>query len=216
MSCDKIAVPVATENTYLHQAVEPPTPYNRSKKKRMRNYSMLMFINPSLVSVMPCSPTRLGVPLWGGFRPGPSWFARSRNGGPREDFGSGPQALFPVSFTTGEFDITGLLCALVLGDTALRLKRLESRSSSRRRFREMSTADGICGGWKGVEARELGFSDGLAESPAREPSVAGVMSIAESSSDIDDVRVGRVGGGGVRYRSSKEFQNSCPAEFRFA
>lgn len=158
------------------------------------SHSMLMFMNPSLVSFIPCSPTRRGVPACEVFR-----FTASAFG----------------SFTTGELGMTGLLWMLVLGDTALRLKRFESRSSSRRRFRLKSPNDEIWDAATGVEAREF-RSNGLANSVVEPNAVDGVISIAESSSDIDDAAVCRSDGGGVRYRSSNEFQNSGPPEFRFA
>lgn len=172
------------------------------------DHSMLMFINPSLVSFIPCSPTRRGVPACDAFRLTDSELPRSVNG-----FGGSPQPLFPDSFTTGELGIMGLLCRLVLGDTALRLKRFESKSSSRRRFRLKSPNEAWAAA-TGVEDREF-RSNGLANS-VEPTAVDGVISIAESSSDIEDAAVGRCDGGGVRYRSSKEFQKSGPPEFRVA
>lgn len=170
---------------------------------------MLMFINPSLVSFIPCSPTRRGVVLCCPFR-----FASGFP--PYADLGGPPQPLLPASLTTGELGITGLLWMLVLGETALRLKRLGSKSSSRRRLRRKSPSVGTCGAAKGVEDRELGRSNGLANSPDVTPSTEGVTSMVESSSDIDEAAVWRDVGGGVRYRSSSGLQNSDSLRVRLA
>jgi hypothetical protein len=105
--------------------------------------------------------------------------------------------LCPVSLTAGEFGMTGLLWTLMLGDTALRLKRLGSKSSSRRRFRLISVMAGkfACG----VELLDPGRSYGLANSAVLDPSVVdGVISMAISSSDMADGPNVRIEGGGVR------------------
>lgn len=151
---------------------------------------MLMFISESLASVIPCNPTRFNVPVCGllllrGLLSGKSE--------PRLDLGGGPQMLDPVSLIAGELGITGLLWALMLGETARRLKRLGSKSSSRPRFRLNSCMAVGCAALRS-EPRELGRSKGLANSKV---DVDGVMSIAKSSSETDG-GPGRIGGGGVR------------------
>jgi len=79
----------------------------------------------------------------------------------------------------------------MLGETARRLNKLGSKSSSRPRFRLNSCMAVGCAS----EPRELGLSRGLANSKV---DVDGVMSIAKSSSETDGGPVGRIGGGGVR------------------
>ena len=142
---------------------------------------MLMFMSPSLVSVIPCNPNRLnGPPVCGLLLE----FV-SGNNDPILDFGGGPHGLGPdpPSVAADEFDITGLLWTLMLGDTARRLNSVASKSSSRARLRLNScTGVGCCGALR-VELRELGRSKGLANSVV---DVDGVMSIARSSSEADD------------------------------
>lgn len=147
-----------------------------------------MFISESLASVIPCNPTRFKVPVCGllllrGLLSGKSE--------PRLDLGGGPQILGPVSLIAGELGITGLLWALMLGETARRLNRFGSKSSSRPRFRLNSCMAVGCAS----EPREQGRSKGLANSKV---DVDGVMSIAKSSSETDGGPVGRIVGGGVR------------------
>ncbi|BCS20490.1 uncharacterized protein APUU_20922S [Aspergillus puulaauensis] len=156
-------------------------------------YSMLIFMKPSLASFMPCMPTLFKVPEWGVvgiFRGAVS--GRSLKSGPMFDFG-GPHILGPWSVSAGELGMTGLLCALMLGDTALRLNKLGSKSSSLRRFlRSSETTPDWLG--SGVEARDAGLSPGLTNSAVFD----GVMSIVISSSDTEEAACGRGGGGGVR------------------
>lgn len=65
---------------------------------------MLMFMSPSLVSVIPCNPNRLNGPVCGLLRE----FA-SGNKDPIFDLGGGPHGLGPASVAADELDITGLL-----------------------------------------------------------------------------------------------------------
>lgn len=164
-------------------------------KAKITDHSMLMFINPSLVSVMPCRPTRFKVPVCGLLR---LLLVLSGKSDPIFDLGGGPQILWPESLTAGEFGITGLLWALILGETARRLKRLGSKSSSRPRFRLNSCIMGVGCVILRAELCELGRSKGLANSLVEPTVVDGVMSIAESSSETDGGPVARVDGGGVR------------------
>lgn len=151
---------------------------------------MLMLINPSLVSVIPCSPTRFNVPVCGPLR---LLLLVSGKSEPMFDLG-GPQMLVPESLNAGELGITGLLWALKLGDTARRLKRLESKSSSRPRFLLNSCIGVGCAALR-VELRELGRSKGLTNSLFEPTVVDGVMSIAKSSSEIEGGPAERIGGG---------------------
>lgn len=154
-------------------------------------------MNPSLVSFIPCSPTRFRVPVWLLPLRGPlSVAGRSGNSEPRLDLG-GPQMLGLVSLTTGELGMTGLLCALMLGDTARRLKRFGSKSSSRRRFLLNSPTNPAGAPWD-ASLREPGRSLGLANSVVDPTVVDGVISIARSSSETDEAPCRRWGGGGVR------------------
>lgn len=102
--------------------------------------------------------------------------------------------LVPESLNAGELGITGLLWALKLGDTARRLKRLESKSSSRPRFLLNSCIGVGCAALR-VELRELGRSKGLTNSLFEPTVVDGVMSIAKSSSEIEGGPAERIGGG---------------------
>lgn len=92
--------------------------------------------------------------------------------------------LVPVSLTAGELGITGLLWTLILGDTALRLNRFGSKSSSRRRFLLNSNIEIGCVAI-GVEQRELGLSLGFANSEVDPIVVEGVISMERSSSDTE-------------------------------
>jgi len=81
-------------------------------------HSMLIFISPSFVSTMPWKPTRfIGPPLGTGFPDSPLLPGRLPHG----------------SRCIG-LCMTGLLCTLIPGLTALRLKLVGSKSSSRRRL----------------------------------------------------------------------------------
>jgi hypothetical protein len=135
-------------------------------------------MSPSLVSVMPCNPTRLGpsegvmlvptLPLrlpplpddlsldpWPPVAAVMSLLA----------FVAVPHRL--ASLWAGDCDKTGLFCTLNPGDTARRLREFTSRSSSRRRlfdFLRPSAAEGGTSGC-GVEDREakpVGLISGLA------------------------------------------------------
>lgn len=70
----------------------------------------------------------------------------------------------------------------MLGETARRLNKLGSKSSSRARLRLNSCTGVGCGAFR-AELRELGRSKGLANSVV---DVDGVMSIARSSSEADE------------------------------
>lgn len=91
--------------------------------------------------------------------------------------------LGPLSMTVEELVNTGLLCALTLGDTARRLKRLGSKSSSRRRLRRNSPMVDVPGGW-GVAERER---ERFLESAVDPMVVDGVITMETSSSPPDDV-----------------------------
>jgi len=121
--------------------------------------------------------------------------------------------------------ITGLLCTLMPGLTALRLKLVGSKSSSRLRllltFRVISAAVGAVGGCgvADLEGEDVWGSELLAVCWLGNS--GGVERDGESR-DIsslmpeDDPR-GRKAGGGVRLLSSvKVSQNSLPFEFRIA
>lgn len=115
--------------------------------------------------------------------------------------------------------ITGLLCALIPGLTARRLKLLGSKSSSRRRFLftfwVISAAVGPVPGC-GVADRD--GEDMRGSEVLRVPGMGGVGESRDISSLIpDDEARGRNGGGGVRFFSSVNVsQNSFPLEFLIA
>jgi hypothetical protein len=123
--------------------------------------------------------------------------------------------------------MTGLLCTLMPGLTALRLKLVGSKSSSLRRFLltflVISAAVGPAPGWgvADLEGEDGWWSDvpAIAELCIRED--GGVDRDGESK-DIsslmpDDEPRGRKEGGGVRLFSSvKVSQNSLPFELRIA
>ena len=123
--------------------------------------------------------------------------------------------------------ITGLLCTLIPGLTALRLKLVGSKSSSLRRFLftfcVISAAVGPIPGW-GVADLE-GEDDWWSEVPAAEEpwknDEGGVDRDGESrdmsSLMPDEDPRGSKNGGGVRLLSSvKLSQNSLPLELRIA
>jgi len=174
---------------------------------------MLIFIKPSLVSTIPWNPTLfIGPPL-------PPIFPAS----PLLD-GRLPQGV--VSLCIG-LCITGLLCTLIPGLTARRLKLVGSKSSSLRRllltFRVISAAVGPAPGW-GVAARE--DEEWRSEFEAvvgrgRTTDEGGVDKQGESK-DIsslmpeEEPRAWKFGGG-VRLLSSLNVsQNSFPLELRSA
>lgn len=142
-------------NANFKNSTTPKCKTTLVKAKITENHSMLMFINPSLVSVIPCKPTRFKVPVCGLLR---LLLVFSGKSDPIFDLGGGPQMLCPESLTAGEFGITGLLWVLILGETARRLNRLGSKSSSRPRFRLNSCIMGVGCGMLRAELRELGRS----------------------------------------------------------
>jgi hypothetical protein len=183
----------------------PSLPINARPSSATQSYSMLMFISPSLVSVMPWSPTR--------FMPPSAVPAAWISGPNRPGAALGVEVNTLPSLTTGECVTTGLLCPLIPGDTARRLNKLGSRSSSRRRLRRSSDAVGV---WEGCGVgdrdrdlprprlcvrvvREVSEIEVLP--PIRVATICGVKSIGVSSKDrlnalaTDD---DEDGGGGVR------------------
>jgi hypothetical protein len=83
----------------------------KSAEEDFNDHSMLMFMNPSFVSVIPCKPTRFRGPVWlgvDGFRLPFSVLGRSGKREPMLALG-GPQMLVPISLTAGELGMTGLL-----------------------------------------------------------------------------------------------------------
>lgn len=168
---------------------------------------MLIFIKPSLVSVIPCRPILLG-PKDGVIVVLPPLFDLS------------PLTTFPVegslvSFAephksrfAGDCDRTGLLCTLRPGDTARRLIEYSSKSSSLRRlldfFKPSAAVSGAASGC-GVDARDTDPgctkpSDiALVGADGREVEVDETEgeSILISSLTAEDPARGKEGGGGV-------------------
>lgn len=114
---------------------------------------MLIFISPSLVSVMPCSPTLLGPndgvmlvlpPL---FDLGPWPLCPLLPAWSLAPFVAAPHRL--LSLCAGDCDSTGLFVTLTPGETARRLIELTSRSSSRRRLLDFFRPSAAEGGAKG-------------------------------------------------------------------
>jgi hypothetical protein len=141
-------------------------------------YSMLIFMNPSLVFSIPWRPILLG-PKVGVMIMLPPLFDRSPCDCPPID---GSLPVFPhilPSRCAGECGITGLLCTLTAGDTARRFSDISSKSSSRRRLFDFFKPSAAVGGymWPGVDAREV------------HPML--------SSLKADDSARANVGGGGV-------------------
>lgn len=199
--------------------------YKGHRNRATLSYSMLIFIKPSLVSVMPCSPTRFG-PNVGVMLMLPPLFDRSPLDCPPIDVSrlafvivdavvAVPQRL--PSRWLGDCEITGLLCTLKPGDTARRFSECSSKSSSRRRLLDFFSPSAAVGGFMdcGVDAREvqprLTLWSGAGISL---PLFADMMgeSIFMSSLIADDSARGNDGGGGVCAR--RRFQKSVPAELR--
>jgi hypothetical protein len=196
---------------------------NMSTRKNevvQHHYSMLIFISPSLVSVMPCKPTRLG-PKVGVMLKLPPLFDRSPLDCPLMDvsrlaFVAVPQRL--PSRWLGDCEMTGLLCTLRPGDTARRLSECSSKSSSRRRLLDFFSPSAAVGGFIdcGVEAREVqfrltlwsgaGMPLPLFANTVGESMFMSSLIAAEDSARLND------GGGGVCAR--RWFQKSVPIELR--
>jgi hypothetical protein len=160
-------------------------------------YSMLIFISPSFVSVIPCSPIRLG-PKVGVMLMLPPLFERSPWDCPLIDvsrlaFADVPHKL--LSRCTGDCEMTGELWTLTPGDTARRLIDASSKSSSRRRLLDFFNASAAVGGCigPGVDAREV--QPLLLCSVPVAPMVG--ESMLMSSLIADDSARGNDGGGGV-------------------
>lgn len=173
---------------------------------------MLIFIKPSFVSVIPCSPILFGPllalhpPLL--FSPCPLAFA----GGCPHDF---------PSLKTGLCGSTGLPCTLIPGETALLLNDAGSKSSSLRLFllifRATSAAvGGAVDDAKGVEDRDLirstVFATGFSTLVRSEEGGVSML----SSLMPEELSLGYSEGGGVLYRSSNVFQKFMPPDFLFA
>lgn len=113
----------------------------QSSRRSMLNHSMLIFISPSLVSVIPCRPTLFGPRLGVTLIVLPPLFDLSPEAWPP---GGAPFVIEPSllvlfvahmpSLCCGDCDRTGLLVTLKPGDTARRLIEFTSKSSSLRRF----------------------------------------------------------------------------------
>lgn len=170
-------------------------------------HSILIFIRPSFVSTMPWNPILFGPPLL------PTLFSPLLGG------------RFPQGVTSRCMGLcmTGLLCTLIPGLTALLLKLVGSKSSSLLRllltFRVISAAVGPVPGW-GVA--DLEGDDIWSDMPDWLANNGGVDREGESreiswSLIPEEEPRGRNGGGGVRLLSSLNVsQNSLPLEFRIA
>ena len=117
----------------------------------MPAHSMLMFINPSFVSFIPCIPIRfptaleLLLPPLLALSPG-AWLDNES----RWDFGH-----LPPSLCAGDGGSIGLFCRLTPGETARRLNWLGSKSSSLLRLpRAFLVASAVEGPGCGVEERD--------------------------------------------------------------
>lgn len=131
--------------------------FPRNERAQHQSYSMLIFMSPSLVSVMPCSPILLG-PRVGVMLILPALFDLSPVECPLIEV-SLPALAVPhrlLSRCAGDCEMTGLLCTLRPGDTARRLIDISSKSSSRRRLFDFFSPSAAEGGfiWPGVEARD--------------------------------------------------------------
>src|SRR5690242_17705573 len=122
---------------------------------------MLIFIKPSLVSVMPCSPTRFG-PKVGVILMLPPLLDRSPFDCPLIEVSRLAFVIVDVpqrlpSRWLGDCEMTGLLCTLNPGDTARRFNECSSKSSSRRRLLDFFNPSAAVGGFIdcGVDAREV-------------------------------------------------------------
>jgi len=171
-------------------------------------YSMLIFIKPSLVSVIPCRPVFLTGPSTGVVTC-PTLLALSSTltlGSvvSRSSFDC-PHHDPPLS---GDWPGTGLLCTLNPGDTARRLIEAISKSSSRRRllftFCEISAAVGIFAGRaSAIFVSTVGLGIFVFVALPEMPDEGGLLRLdmyGESiltSSDIFEELRGRPGGGGV-------------------
>src|SRR5271170_4055699 len=122
------------------------------------HHSMLMFIRLSFVATIPCTLTRFApaIPFPLTLPPLP---LRSPTPCPFV-FGGGWPHAFSAVVSTGLCGRTGLLCTLIPGLTARRLKLAGSKSSSRRRFlltlraRSLAVGNVVAGPASGVEERE--------------------------------------------------------------
>lgn len=177
-----------------------------TEKCRICTYSMLIFISPSLVSVMPCKPIRLG-PSDGVIDTLPPLFdlsplAEVPLGGSFVGFAD-PQRSRPA----GDCDSMGLLVTLRPGDTARRLMEYSSRSSSRRRLLDFFNPSAAVKGARGCGVDERDIAPGCTN-----PSDAAVVvpegrdvdpdetvgeSMLMSSLTAEDPARGKDGGGGV-------------------
>lgn len=178
---------------------------------------MLIFIRPSLVSTIPCKPTLLLGPPPPPLPPLLPLLLRSLLvlGG-----GICPQALSPLK--PGLCCNTGLLCTLMPGETALRLKLDGSRSSSLPRFRlfaflAASPAVGAMDA-RGVDERDRDRDSHWScpvkmPIPELVPCEVVVESMLTSSLITEELFLGNSEGGGVLCRRSKLFQKRRPSEF---
>jgi len=115
--------------------------------------------------------------------------------------------------------ITGLLCELMPGLTALRLKLLGSKSSSRRRFLlTFCVISAAVGPLPGCGVADRDGDDMSGSDVLRAPGIGGVGESSGISSLIPEEEPrGRNCGGGVRFFSSVKFsQKSLPFELRIA
>lgn len=164
---------------------------------RLHNHSILIFIIPSEVSVIPCNPTLFG--------PGPELTLPCLSSDPmpalevsRVNFDLSHQ---PPALGTGDWVATGLLCMLSPGETARLLIEWGSKSSSLRRlltFRLTSVKDGNA--WNWTQLSGAGMADAVCVVLATMQVDGGVDTRGESipASLIPDELLARLpNGGGV-------------------
>lgn len=131
---------------------------NYNTRNKGHPHSILIFMKPSLVSVMPCRPILLG-PNEGVILTLPPLFDLSPAAWPPEPcpfaFVAVPHRL--PSRCAGDCDSTGLFWTLTPGETARRLMECPSRSSSRLRLLDFFSASAAVGGASGcgVEDRDM-------------------------------------------------------------